>query len=209
MKELLQKFLERERNEIIQHKQRFIAIIVAFVTSIICILILNVDEETTTTQSTDSKKVVESTDNKPVQKSKNKTTERKNILGLDKIVAENEIVNPFKVDIEKPPEVKSAEIKTDVKTINQPALSIKNVLPKKEEKIILTLNGTAISGDKKMAIIQRNIVNKHKSKDEKKQIESLLLNVGDSVDGRKIIDIGKNFVAFDDGQKLYIQEDSQ
>ncbi|MBR1730405.1 MAG: hypothetical protein IJ728_12880 [Selenomonadaceae bacterium] len=205
MKELLKKFLERERNEIIQHKQRFIAIIVAFVASIICIFAFNTDEETTT-QSTDPKKVVETADNKPVQKSKNKSVERKSILGLDKIVAENEIVNPFKVDIEKPPEVKNSEIKTDVKTINQPTLSIKNVLPKDEEKIILTLNGTAISGDKKMAIIQRNIVNKHNSKDEKKQIESLLLNVGDSVDGRKIIDIGKNFVAFDDGQKLYIQE---
>lgn len=205
MKELLKKFLERERDEIIQHKQRFIAIIVAFVASIICIFAFNTDEETTT-QSTDPKKVVETADNKPVQKSKNKSAERKSILGLDKIVAENEIVNPFKVDIEKPPEVKNSEIKTDVKTINQPTLSIKNVLPKDEEKIILTLNGTAISGDKKMAIIQRNIVNKHNSKDEKKQIESLLLNVGDSVDGRKIIDIGKNFVAFDDGQKLYIQE---
>ena len=205
MKELLKKFLERERDEIIQHKQRFIAIIVAFVASIICIFAFNTDEETTT-QSTDPKKVVETADNKPVQKSKNKSVERKSILGLDKIVAENEIVNPFKVDIEKPPEVKNSEIKTDVKTINQPTLSIKNVLPKDEEKIILTLNGTAISGDKKMAIIQRNIVNKHNSKDEKKQIESLLLNVGDSVDGRKIIDIGKNFIAFDDGQKLYIQE---
>ena len=205
MKELLKKFLERERDEIIQHKQRFIAIIVAFVASIICIFAFNTDEETTT-QSTDPKKVVETADNKPVQKSKNKSAERKSILGLDKIVAENEIVNPFKVDIEKPPEVKNSEIKTDVKTINQPTLSIKNVLPKDEEKIILTLNGTAISGDKKMAIIQRNIVNKHNSKDEKKQIESLLLNVGDSVDGRKIIDIGKNFIAFDDGQKLYIQE---
>ena len=181
MKELLKKFLERERNEIIQHKQRFIAIIVAFVASIICIFAFNTDEETTT-QSTDPKKVVETADNKPVQKSKNKSVERKSILGLDKIVAENEIVNPFKVDIEKPPEVKNSEIKTDVKTINQPTLSIKNVLPKDEEKIILTLNGTAISGDKKMAIIQRNIVNKHNSKDEKKQIESLLLNVGDSVE---------------------------
>ena len=61
----------------------------------------------------------------------------------------------------------------------------------------LTLKGTAISGDKKMAIIQKSY--------DKNKSESHMLKLGDEINGKKIIDIGRNFIIFDDGEYLYLQ----
>ena len=45
---------------------------------------------------------------------------------------------------------------------------------------------------------------KSKSSKDKNNTESLIVSLGDEVNGRRIINIEKNFVTFDDGQKLYL-----
>ena len=74
----------------------------------------------------------------------------------------------------------------------------------------MSLKGIAINDDTKMAIIQiihgdvtKNDKKSQKSKD-KSNTESLIVSLGDEVNGRRIIDIGKDFVTFDDGKRLYL-----
>ena len=60
------------------------------------------------------------------------------------------------------------------------------------ERIILT--GTAISGEVKTAMFLRGK-------------ETLFLTVGEEVGGKKISDITAEFVAFEDGQRIYLQKE--
>ena len=49
--------------------------------------------------------------------------------------------------------------------------------------------------------MQRNV--------DKSKSESLLINIGDEIEGRRIVNIDKDFVVFDNGHTLYIQEAMQ
>ncbi len=63
--------------------------------------------------------------------------------------------------------------------------------PPPQEKIILT--GTAISGENKTAMFLRGK-------------ETLFLNVGEEIGGKKISDITPDFVTFDNGERVFIQK---
>ena len=58
----------------------------------------------------------------------------------------------------------------------------------------VTLNGTAISGSNRTAMILRGK-------------ETLFLTIGDELDGRRIIDITPDSVAFDDGERIFLRKE--
>ena len=226
----LKKFLDREISEIKEHKNRLIVLAAASVIAAGVFILNGTDEEKAAGVSEKEKpiSVEKASKNRTEKKSEPKFT---SIKGLEKAAAEVDVINPFKVDIAKSQESvdKKAESKSDIKPaeVNPvPAISVvtpvntkesnKSIEPK--EKVVLILKGTAISGDKKMAIIQRNNNNSSKSKPsnnendkanktDKSKVENFILNVGDKIDDRQIINIDKNSVTFDDGQKLYLQEE--
>ena len=70
----------------------------------------------------------------------------------------------------------------------------------------MTLKGTAIGDNKKIAVVNREViggkVDEESGAQAGRRIEHRLLKIGDAVDGRKVVDIGKNFVEFDDGERL-------
>ena len=73
---------------------------------------------------------------------------------------------------------------------------------------MLTLQGTAIGDDKKFAVVHREVVsNKNKSdaaseERGKNHVENRLLKIGETIDGREVVDIGRDYVEFDDGGRL-------
>ena len=201
----LRKFYERESNEIRQNKLRFGAIATSLVISLAILGFTSEDTETAPNSDEESLKVVSaanyetSAKDKSVEKPTSKVT---TVAGLKKASDTNNLLNPFKVDSDmsqtnqiKPPEVIPLPPQPEQDKISEPS-----------EKIVLTLKGTATSGDKKMAIIQRNVGEDNSKSKDKSKNESLLLNVGDEINGQRIVNIGKDFVVFDDGHEIHIQE---
>lgn len=78
------------------------------------------------------------------------------------------------------------------KKIPPPSIPIEPPQLQPREKILLT--GTAISGARKTAMFLRGK-------------ETLFLTVGDEVNGRRIVDIGADFVTFSDGTRVYLQKE--
>lgn len=95
---------------------------------------------------------------------------------------------PAKPKVQPPPELPAVIIPPPVA----------QVPPAPTEKFVL--RGTAIIGDKKSALIQKS------SKNEKDSAEgNLIFEVGDTLNGKIIIDINQNSLTFDDGSKLFIE----
>jgi len=213
----LKTFLDQELKEIKEHKKRFIAISTAFVISLGALTFSGSDEAAPVSEEEKPTQIEKSTQNKKSDDKKKVEPKFKNIKGLEKAAAEVEIINPFKVDIakeEKPVESKPIEKPPEVPPLpNATPKEIKPVEP--EEKVVLVLKGTAISGDKKMTIIQRSVSTKNDSqksksssdKKDKNNSENIILKIGDKVEGKFIIEINKDFVMFDDGERLYVQKD--
>ena len=205
----LKDFYNREINEIMQNKLRFGLIATSLLISV-AIFVFH-DDESEVTAATDREEtpkiVAAAKSTNDDAKSNETSTKVTEIVGLARASEGIELINPFKSDLIKPPvetkapEPVKAQIPLPMKT--PPIKTIET-----DEQVILTLKGTAISGDKKMAIIQRSIVNKSNSKNSKdnKKSESYLLNIGDEIDGRRLIAIDKDFVIFDDDSKLHLQE---
>ena len=214
MNEQLRKIYDREFSEIKQHKKRFGAIIASLVVSLLLFAFTDNEEPVKATPDIETAKVVEPKKNAKTAANNEIKSKFKNVAGLEKVSENADIINPFKVDIEKPPknktENKSIEVPAPVFT--PPALPeapAQNKTAEPVEKVVLILKGVAISGDKKMAIIQRgtNINDKDsKTSEGKNSAESFLLSLGDEIDGRRIIDISKDSITFDNGHKLRIQE---
>ena len=215
-KRKLQEFYHKELNEIKQHKTRFGILAASLVFSLMVFAFTNGEEEIKEAVEIEPPKAV-ANDDKPLSKSET-NSKLTRIAGLEKASEDVELVNPFKVDVNESP-VNEPKTENKLPTIT-PAFNPPTQLPKsiesKEpaEKVVLILKGTAISGDKKMAIIQRGISNKTDSKDsqisnDKAKMESFLLNLGDEIDGRRIIEINRNFIVFDNNEYLYLQETSQ
>ena len=205
-KQQLREFYDRELNEIKQNKARFGLIIASLIISLALFLLADEDTESKNISDSEAPTVVSTAkeevaiNNKAAEKASKLTT----ITGLEKAAEGVEIINPFKVDTKQNPNDTAKTPKTPPAVpIFEPPQPVKTQEPK--EKVILILKGTAISGNKKMAIIQRSISNKN----DKDKSESLILNIGDEVDGRMIIEINKDFVMFDDGKRLYVQKDQE
>ena len=208
----LRSFYEQELNEIKQHKLRFGLIAASLAASIVLFFFFEEDNESATVSNDAAPKVVSVTkdtasiNSKEVHKTTSKVTE---VIGLKRASADAELINPFKVDIidSKPPTIQPPAVVPTVPTL--PLQQTKT--PEPDRQIVLILKGTAISGNRKMAIIQRSVVGKNSSKDSedsknKDKSESMMLSLGDIIDGRRIVDISRDFITFDDGHDLYIQE---
>ena len=104
------------------------------------------------------------------------------------------IHDPFKVHVEEKIEEPSpVEIPTVQPVIIAPPPPVAQDSIKPVVKIFL--RGTAVIGDKKSALIQ--IIS-----DKDSAAENLILEIGDNLDGKKIIDINQEFVTFDNGENL-------
>ena len=208
----LKEFYDREVNEIMQNKLRFGCIVSCLVVAVA--LFAFTDNETEVTEASDNEapKVVaasndKSTNNKTSDKISDKPVSKvTSITGLERASEGGELINPFKSDLVKPPiETKSPKLESI--PLPQTSKPIPTKTVENSDKIILTLKGTAISGDKKMAIIQRSVVKSNKKKDtENPKLESMMVKIGDKIDNHTVIDIGKTFIVFDDGRHLTLQE---
>ena len=213
----LKGFFDREVSEIMQNKLRFGFIVASLVASATLFASTDAETEVTSASNNESLKVAAASNDKSVSdktsaniKSDKPVSKITSIVGLEKDSENVELVNPFKSDLLKPP-IETRPSKPESIPLPQMPKPIPIKTVENSDKVVLILKGTAISGDKKMAIIQRSIVNKDNSKDNKSSNdkgtnESLLLNIGDEIDGRRIVVIDKDFVVFDDGHKLYLQE---
>ena len=227
-KQKLQEFYHKELNEIKQHKTRFGAIAASLVFSLMVFSFTNGEEEIKEAVEIEPPKAVANAD-KTLSKSET-NSKLTRIAGLEKASEDVGLTNPFKVDVNESP-VNEPKTENKLPTIT-PAFNPPTQLPKSIEskepakKIVLILKGTAISGDKKIAIIYRRIVDKNKFKDinnksdndsknklnstkDENEIESLMLTLGDEVDGKIIIEIGKDSVIFDNGERLYLQKGNE
>ena len=106
------------------------------------------------------------------------------------------IGDPFAGE-EKPKPKPTQPTTTPLPTIPPPQVVIQPPAPPQppqleKPKELLTLTGTAISGDNKTAMILRGK-------------ETLFLTIGDVIDGRQIVDITPDFVTLDDGEVLTIR----
>ena len=205
IKQQLKEYYHRELKEIKEHKIRLGFISAILVISLLFFSFSDDKEEATATSEIKNDNTFEQAVDETINKSENKSKFTK-IAGLEAATESNGLINPFKVDLEKTKDSNSKiENKPDtmIPAFNPPP-QINTVKP--VEKVVLTLKGVAISGDKKMAIIQRDSTTKNDSTNSNGKTESLLLSLGDEIDGRRIMNIGKDFIVFDDGQKLYIHE---
>lgn len=223
MNQQLKTFLDQELKEIKEHKKRFSAIAAAFVISLGALAFSGSDEAAPIPKEEKPIQVDKAAQNKKPDNKKKVEPKFKNIKGLEKAASEIEIVNPFKVDIakeEKPVESKPVEVPKIPTPIPTPPVTPKEKIEstkpvEPEEKVVLILKCAVIKGDKKMAIIQRSISTKNDSqksksssdKIDKNKPENLTLKIGDEIEGKFIIEINKNFVMFDDGERLYVQKD--
>lgn len=216
IKQQLNKFLDRELREIRENKKRIVTLFACVLFAIGIFVFANSGEKA----DNNSNEAVPKADATKLNDKSNsdKKTESKltAIKGLERAAANVELINPFKVDIQnsttaadnKPVEAAKVPPTPNIALITPPSQPAQTENTESKEKIILILKGTAISGDKKIAIIQRGIVKNEKSKENGK-IESKIIHLGDEIDGRKVIDIDKNFIAFDDGERLFLQEGLQ
>ena len=183
MKNRIQKFFKRERDEIKKNKKRFVSIAVIFVAAIL-FFVNNGNDEVKVKIKNEPPKIVEM--KKEIDKKENDSKLTK-IAGLEKASKNVELINPFKVDIELPQ--KSAE---------SPYVCI-GVQASMTAKGWLYPHGWDIVVDYLKSLGYRVLcIDKNKS-------ESHMLKLGDEINGKKIIDIGRNFIIFDDGEYLYLQ----
>ena len=192
MPDEFKKFLERELDELKKNKVRAAALGVCFVVVLILWLIddnsggeeINLNEPT---------KIVE---NKPPATKDLPVVNlpaEKSVDGVTLVLGANAdplfIGDPFAGEEKtKPPKVS-----TPPPIVIQPPPATPPKIPeqpKPQEKIILT--GTAISGANKTAMFLRGK-------------ETLFLTVGEEIGGKKISDITPDFVAFEDGERVFIQ----
>ena len=225
IKQQLNKFLDRELKEIRKNKRRILTLFACVLFAIGIFVFANSGEKI----DNNSNEAVPKVDTKKLNDKSNsdKKTESKltAIKGLERAAANVELINPFKVDIQnpapvvdnKPVEAAKVPPTPTIAPVISPTQSAQTENTEPKEKIILILKGTAISGDKKMAVIQREIIKNHKSKEDNEpkdpqnktsnnKIESYQLSIGDEIDGKIILDIGRNFIVFDNDEFLYSQE---
>ncbi|MBR4642440.1 MAG: hypothetical protein IKO74_06915 [Selenomonadaceae bacterium] len=185
MPDELKKFLQRELEELKQNKVRAIALGV-------CLLILLIF---LISDDSGGEEIILNETPLPVTKDLPAVNlpEKKSPDGVTLVLGANAeklfIGDPF-AGKEKPktsPKPKPIELPP---IVIQPPPQEKPV--KLEEKIILT--GTAISGEKKLAMFLRGK-------------ETLFLTIGEEIGGKKIFDISPDFVTFEGGEKFFIQKE--
>lgn len=195
-KSALQNLLQSNLEEIKENKIRFAAVLILFILAIILFL----NEENSGGEEinlAEKPAPVENSppENLPADKKiitvKNSATSNadKNITAVLGANAENLYVHdPFKTPpkVQLPPEIPAVIIPTPVAQVpSAPTLKF-------------ALRGTVIIGYKKSALIQ--II----SNDKNSANENLILEIGDTLNGKKILDINQDSVTLEGGEILYL-----
>lgn len=204
MSDKLKNFWQKDLNELKENPLRFGGLLICFIAVVALFFsddgggeqinisenpapVENVKTENVKTPANDTKVIA-------VKNAKNSSADKNITVVLGANSEELIVHDPFKVPqkekIETPP---PAEILTVQPVIIPP---VAQEPPKLSEKFIL--RGTAIVGYKKSALIQMI------SNDKNSAAENLILEIGDTLGGKKIIDISQDFLTFDDGEILFI-----
>ena len=197
-------FLDNELAELREHRLRF-GLLICSMAVLIIFLVLDDVPIDPPTELVEEESLVEE-EPTPVERIDRRTE----IIGLARASEDVQLINPFAVDLPKPPpEPLIIPITTPAPPPPPPLSTLdKRGVPKPEptSKVMLTLKGTAIGDNKKIAVVNREViggkVDEESGAQAGRRIEHRLLKIGDAVDGRKVVDIGKNFVEFDDGERL-------
>ena len=212
LRELIpQEFLDSELAELKAHKFRIAAL---FFSMIGLLIVVFVDDAETVSKSTVIVEKPLEEESRGVEISDPKSDRRAEIIGLARASEDVKLINPFAVDLPKPPPepiVIPITAPPPPPKLSAPPLESKQFEKKSIEKItsapiapriLLTLKGTAISDEKKIAVVHREIVTAKSDEKSGGSVENRLLKIGEVLDGRTVVDIGRDFVAFDDGERL-------
>ena len=204
MSDKLKNFWQKDLKELQENPLRFGGLLICFIAAVALFFsddgggeqinisenpapVENVKTENVKTPANDKKVVV-------VKNAKNSSADKNITVVLGANSEELIVHDPFKVPQKEKIETPSpAEIPTVQPVIIPP---VAQEQPKLSEKFIL--RGTAIVGYKKSALIQ--II----SNDKNSAAENLILEIGDTLGGKTIIDISQDFLTFDDGEILFI-----
>ena len=190
----LKDFWQKELQEIQENKIRFAGLCICFIVLAGLFLADDGGGDEITLNETPTPEVIETANtNKNIVTVKNSAvpTADKNIkivrgANSDGLFISDPFKIPEKEKIEPPPELPPVIIAPPVAQV-----------PISNEKFIL--RGTAIIGANKSALVQKIFVDKKNS-----DAENLILNIGDSLNGKRVIDIGVDCLILDDGETLYI-----
>lgn len=204
-------FLQNEREEIEKHKTRIILVIFLAVATIIFSFsdfgnnAENISIETSQVEEKDSAEKI--TDTEKVDDKKISTVQEVTAENVISVIGANAeklaVKNPFQVaEVEEVEEVeKSVEVEEDKKTpatenISPQVVVVQQLATQKnsavEEKFILS--GTAIGDTKRTALVQHYKNNKPAG--------TLFLQVGDSLKGKKVVEITEDAVILEGGEKI-------
>lgn len=189
----LKDFWQKELKELQENKIRFAGLCICFILAAGLFLADDSGGEEIILTDTPPPEVVETSNtNKNIVTVKNSavSTADKNIkivLGAnsDGLFISDPFKIPEKEKMEPPPELPPVIIAPPVAQV-----------PISNEKFIL--RGTAILGENKSALIQKIFG------DKKSDTENLILNIGDTLNGKRIVEIGVDAVTLEDGETLYI-----
>jgi len=215
--DFLKKFFEREREEIEKHKVRIgIAIFFALATIIFAVSDFGENAETISVETSQVEENISAEKNSD-KKIPDKKIPDKKISAVEKNAEENIIAvigansetlfvkDPFQVaEVEEVEETESVEPEKVVEE-DKNISATKNFTPQIEnsapapknnsavdEKFILT--GTAIGDTQRTALVQHY--------KDKKLEGTIILQVGDSLNGKKVVRITEDALIFDDGEKI-------
>ena len=186
-------------------------------TLLVLLIILMFDDDKEASRQAGLAEGVTSAVEEPVveRSSVERVDRRTEIIGLAKASEDVKLINPFAADLPKPPPEPliipvtapppPPRLSAPLPTVAEPKAVEKTEAPL---RVMLTLQGTAIGDDKKFAVVHREVVsNKNKSdaaseERGKNHVENRLLKIGETIDGREVVDIGRDYVEFDDGGRL-------
>ena len=188
---MFEKFWRDNLKEIQENKIRFAAVLICFVFAVILFLSDDSGEEIILAENSAPVEISENVDaGTKIIAVKNSATSNlgenvKVVIGAN---SEDLFVHdPFKI----PPKEKVKTVEIPTETAPPPVAQI----PTSNEKFIL--RGTAIIGNNKSALVQKISGND-------KNEENLILEIGDTLNGKKIFDISTDSLILEDGETLYI-----
>lgn len=201
MSDKLKNFWQKDLNELKENPLRFGGLLICFIAAVALFFSddggeqVNISENPVPVENVETPAPVANDTKVIAVKNAKNSSDDKNITVVLGANSEELIVHdPFKVpQKEKIETLPPAEIPTVQPVIIPP---VAQEQPKLSEKFIL--RGTAIVGYKKSALIQMI------SNDKNSAAENLILEIGDTLGGKKIIDISQDFLTFDDGEILFI-----
>ncbi len=200
----LKKIWQNNLAEIKENKVRFTAVFICFIVAVILFFTdensvgeeINLSENPAPVETVENVKPTDSDKKIITVKNAAVSTADKNInvvrgANSDDLYIYDPFKTPQKEIIQPPPEIPTVIIPPNITP------PVAQIPVKTAEKFIL--RGTAIIGNKKSALIQKFI-----SDEKNSDSENLILEIGDSLNGKKILDINQDYLTLDDGEILHI-----